>query len=260
MNERAHSVFFLHGGPGASAIPERQWFGTSLDVYWWDQPRPSQQSQQPFAELLEAVEAEIEAQARAHGGPITLLTHSFGARLALQVADRLAEYLCRMVLLAPTYDLGQAYARLARRLAPLSCRRRNLLAAADALTDKPQDASAFHHLVNEILATPNFLDLYWTADAVEQREWLKSLITDPRVFDFTVFHALAESQLSYPPVVGKQRFAHPVTVVLGAADPLLDIAQETRRWQEYWPQAHVQVLDAGHFIQFELCPELWYPA
>ena len=38
MTKKPINTLFLHGGPGLHCAMEREWFGDSLPVSWWDQP------------------------------------------------------------------------------------------------------------------------------------------------------------------------------------------------------------------------------
>jgi len=47
------TTLFLHGGPGLSAVAERELYGDSLDVHWWDQPHFEVLFVRPYQALLD---------------------------------------------------------------------------------------------------------------------------------------------------------------------------------------------------------------
>ncbi|MBS0337665.1 MAG: alpha/beta hydrolase, partial [Proteobacteria bacterium] len=69
---------YLHAGPGLSAAMERQWFGTTLPVHWWDQPVAAAADAQPYRSLLDAARAELVRLADTAGRPVDVIAHSFG--------------------------------------------------------------------------------------------------------------------------------------------------------------------------------------
>lgn len=259
--KRIHSTFYLHGGPGASAIPEREWLGESLEVYWWDQPRPKSSALRPFAELVDAAEAEFCRLAAEAGGKMGLLANSFGAHLALHLAHRVPQHISSMVLLSPVCDMETAFIRLARRLAEGSSQREQLSAAAEALEKRPGDREKFWQLVGTIFSCPGFLDAYWSPNAEWQRQWLGELMaSNPAVFDFDAFQAITNDFLDGSAVDVKSQFDGPVSAVLGTHDPLIDTQVDGKIWQRCFPQAKVKIIESGHFVHMELPPERWLAA
>lgn len=256
-----HSAFYLHGGPGLSATPEREWLGEFLGVYWWDQPYPMPSALHPFTELVDAAETEFYRLAVAAGGKIGLLANSFGANLALFLAYRIPRHISSIVLLNPVHDMRTAFLRLAKRLAASNLSQcGELLATAERLATRIDDREKFWQLVGAIFSYPDFLDMYWSPHAEHQRQWLKRLmVANPAVFDFEAFQAITNDFLNNPMAIGAVEYRGPVSILLGSHDPLADTRTDGLFWQQYFPQAEIQVVDAGHFSHLELPPERWLP-
>lgn len=259
LNHRRNvPALYLHGGPGLSALPERLRLGESLGISWWDQPRPAPDSTRPFAELVEAAHGEFTRRAIECGGKLGLLANSFGAQIALRLANRDPQRIAYITLLAPVRDLQTAFIRLARRLARDRAPAGELLSMAETLARQPDDRERFWQLIAAILATPDFLDAYWSPRAIEQRSWMAALIGDSAVFDFNAFQSIVNDFLNEPPRIGPTLFTGPVSLVLGAHDSLNDNDAEGKAWKAHFPQAELRVVDAGHFPHLERPTDEWY--
>ena len=253
-----YSTFYLHGGPGLSAIAERQRLDASLAIYWWDQPRPAHGRPRPFVDLVDAAEAEFTRRASEAGGKLALLANSFGSHITLRLARRVPQYISSITLLSPVHDMEDAFIRRARQLAKNSARSSVLLAAANALGAQPGNRNRFWELTEVILGTPGFADLYWSPQAVEQCQWFGASLGDPAMFDFNAFQATLNDFFDEPDVGGPADFTGPVSIVFGMHDALMDPEIEGKVWKKYFPQALVSVVDAGHFIHMELPADCWH--
>jgi pimeloyl-ACP methyl ester carboxylesterase len=240
-----------------SAIPERQWLGESHGIYWWDQPRPTTEASRPFLDLVDAAQAEFTRRAIQAGGKMALLANSFGAVVALRLACRVPQHISAIILLSPVHDLGSGFIRFARRLAGASEQHSQLLAAAEALAAKKTDREKFWNLVANLLGTPGFADLYWSAAALKQRQWFGALLGDPAVFDFNAFQMIVNDLFLAPEVGAPVDFCGPVSILFGNEDVLIDMEDDRRIWQSFFPHAAVNVVNAGHFIHMELPPVEW---
>jgi pimeloyl-ACP methyl ester carboxylesterase len=254
-------TLFLHGGPGLCALPERQRFGDSLSVYWWDQPRSVMLFANPFNELVDLAEDELLRMADRRRGPVRLLAHSFGAVLALHLAVRQPEAIDTVDLLAPVSHVGGAFARLALRLCAVrGSDRHRLLAARERYLAASGDLAAFGDLTQAILATPDFIDLYWAPASADKRNAFKSLLERGGLFDVATFDAVARDHLHVPRLQAITRVRGRVRIVLGRYDPLIDPDAEASIWRGYFPTATTHRLDVGHFVQFEADPSAWLAA
>jgi pimeloyl-ACP methyl ester carboxylesterase len=256
-------ILFLHGGPGLSAIAERAHYGRSLSVKWWDQPRSVVLFANPFEELVDAAVDEVRQLADRRGAKVRLLAHSFGAQLAASVAARVGDCLAELLLLAPTHDLGDAFVRLATRLQTVAPDPQRFSDDIDAF----REARTFERLadlVRRILTIPTFLDTYWRPESASARLWFADLMAREAVFDVNAFFVILESfwQQGQGQTQGQGplQTSLPAHLVFGDEDPLVDAAAGSRFWAERFAVASSQVATSGHFIQFELPPEQWWPA
>lgn len=247
-----YSAFYLHGGPAGSSALERQKLGGRTAIYWWDQPRPYAATSGVFDQLVAETKSEFLRHANGRGGRLTLLANSFGAQLALRLADQIPLHIESITLLAPTANLPQAFLRLARRIATVSTRPLPIQTAADAFEARSDDRDCFWRLVDVVVSTPNFVDLYWGPSAGEPRQWFEKHATDPAVFDFVAFRAIVDDFLDTPAFQGRSRFTGPVSIVLGVYDPFIDPETGGLPWIEHFPQATMRVVEAGHFPHLEL--------
>ena len=252
-----YSAFYLHGGPGLSAIPEREAHGDAIGIFWWDQPRPTPGDVHPYAALIDAAETEFIGKAANNGGSLTLIANSFGANLALHLAHRIPGKISAVLLLAPVHDLGLGFTGFARCIAQSSEQRASLLAAAQAYEAAPEDRVRFWELVTAIVTAPRFSDHYWSPTATRLQMWFADLLANPAVFDFAAFQAITEDFLATPRLAVPSRFSGPVSIVLGKHDPLNDPATASRIWTEQFPQAEVCIVDAGHLMHLELPVQEW---
>src|SRR4051794_28428552 len=120
MNTKRSPALFLHGGPGASAIPEATRLGNSLNIHWWTQPRPDVRSPHPYGDLIIAAEDELNRMAGDAGSAVKLYASSVGALLALKLAERVPQLISDITLLGPTHDASDGFVRLAHRLTEVS--------------------------------------------------------------------------------------------------------------------------------------------
>jgi pimeloyl-ACP methyl ester carboxylesterase len=251
------AVLFLHGGPGLSAIAERELYGRTLPVYWWDQPRSVVLYADAFAALLDAAEEELRALAEQTGSPVNLLAHAFGTHLALRLASRLPGLVNEVMLLAPVRDLGDAFIRIGERL-------RTFYPAAaplvDALDDfrRERDYELFAKLAAQVTSFANFIDVYWAQAANARRCWYIDLLAHHPILDASAFEVLVKSFWTHPTPSYADVHA-PVHIVSGALDCLVDAQAETASWKDQLDCVSSQIIEAGHFIHLEQSPSVWWP-
>ena len=112
----SEQVLFLHGGPGLSATLERQRFGTTLPVDWWDQPHLDAAVAAPFEWLVDATEKELGRLFEARKKPIAILANSFGVHLALALIERAPEKIGSLSIVGGILDVRLAFVRLGLRI------------------------------------------------------------------------------------------------------------------------------------------------
>ncbi|MFM0598418.1 alpha/beta fold hydrolase [Paraburkholderia dilworthii] len=257
MKTKDVPTLFLHGGPGLSAIAERELYGRGLPIHWWDQPRSVALFSSPFAALIDSAQEEIERLAHGNARPVNLIAHSFGAHLALRLAMRVPERLGRILLLAPVYDMGDAFVRLANRLLVANESSQPLLAALQEFK-AASDYTRFAKLAAQITSIANFIDLYWSPRADERRRWYVDLLTHQPVIDLNAFEVLAKDFWLEPPMSVRAIVPESVHLVLGRADPLMDVDAERRIWTALFPGAVSHEVNSGHFVHLETPPETWW--
>ncbi|CAD6549783.1 hypothetical protein LMG27952_04914 [Paraburkholderia hiiakae] len=253
------STLFLHGGPGLSSIAERELYGRTLPIYWWDQPRSVVLFSQPFAALVEAAEDEVRALAEAQGHPVDVIAHSFGAHLALHLVARAPEHIRNLSLLAPVYDLGDAFVRLGTRLLEIVPTSAPLLAALEEFKAS-SDHVRFARLASQVTSFANFFDLYWSPTADARRRWYLDLVAHQNVVDSRAFEVIVQdfwaAQQPSPPSPSRPES---VQIVFGRQDPLIDLDAERQTWLQFFPWAQYSEVDAGHFVHLEMPAARWWP-
>jgi len=249
-------VLFLHGGPGMTAALERQRFGTSLPIHWWDQPRVSAGSSEPFEQYIDATKRQVQQLSNEHGGPIALLASSFGARLALELANAIPESIGAVTISGGAMELKPSFLRLGRYLA-----RKHSNPHLEYLVNQASMSDGLESLwalIGAITKIPNFTDEYWTDSALQQRVAMRTLAAQGALFDPPTFQAIVNASATIPP-----RPIHPdrerrVLILIGSHDPYA-AADDAEYWRFFWPSAEVKFVDSGHFPHLELPPEVWMP-
>ncbi|TDV08121.1 alpha/beta fold hydrolase [Paraburkholderia caballeronis] len=251
-------ALFVHGGPGMCSIAERERYGDTLPVHWWDQPRAVAQQANPFAALVDATEAELRRLARQHACKLRVLAHSFGSHVALRLAARAPELIDELVLLAPVHDIGAAFVRLSGRLLTANPSNEPLRQAADDF-ERERTFERFGQLAGQVSAFPNFMDLYWSANADARRRWYAGLLADRPLIDVNAFAAILQSYWEAEPPRDRQAGGVPTRIVFGDADPLVDVEEERRAWSSLLNVTGSVALRSGHFVHLEHEPAVWWP-
>jgi pimeloyl-ACP methyl ester carboxylesterase len=249
-------VLFLHAGPGMTAELERQRFGATLPVNWWDQPHVRADVLQPFDALVHTAASELKRMAKQSGTRISLLANSFGAYLARALVDEVPEHIGSIIICGGIFDLRVSFLRLGRKLAKLHpdpALETALQSAADAGTP-----DAYWMLIGCITATPGFLDYYWSPRAIEQLEAMNTIATQGNLIHMETFQSVVMSMLLVPQQRSDVVPIGGVRILIGRYDPYYE-ASDTNVWQKIWPHASVEIVDAGHFPHLELAPAVWMP-
>jgi pimeloyl-ACP methyl ester carboxylesterase len=249
------STFFIHGGPGLSCKLERQLLGDDAPILWFDQAHISSATGQPYAALADAILEAFIASAERNGGQMRLLAHSFGAHPAYHILNKVPQMVSHFDLICPVYDLIGGFIRLSQTILTHDDMRNPALADALAAIKTERNKQSSWGLIQAILNTPNFTDLYWSAMATTQKQAFAQLLTDPAYFDFGTFEAVMNDVIDHPSPMAQSAYTGSVSLWFGRHDPLTDPATESTIWQSIYPQASSTVLDAGHFALMEECVE-----
>jgi pimeloyl-ACP methyl ester carboxylesterase len=257
MNGSLRPTLFLHGGPGLSAIPERELYGDKLPICWWDQPRSVVRVAHPFKGLVDAAEEQARRLTQESHEKVDLLAHSFGAVIALYLASRIPEKIASITLLAPTYDLVDVFIRIGQVVAKIADTPEGLQKAVSELIANPGDFSRFWQTALELLAVPRFIETYWSSHAMDKRLWFTELMESQPLFDVAAFEAIVKDYWELPPLPTIRGFTGPVKLIFGDVDPCVEPAKAIQTWSHYFPGATYNTLRSGHFVQLECRPEEW---
>ena len=249
-------MLFLHGGPGLNAVLEKQRFGSTLPVDWWDQPHVSAEVDAPFEWLVDAAEKEVRRLFDVQAKPVALVANSFGAHLAVALIERVPKKIASLDILGGILDVRTAFVRLAQRISEV-----NGDADLKALSDHAKesgDNESLWALIAKLFTVGNLLDFYWSLNAQPQREAMKALAASGLLVHAATFQAVLADFLKRKPPAAPM-FGGPVRVLIGRFDPYAR-ENDADLWRPMFPQATVQLVEAGHFPHLELPAKDWMPA
>jgi pimeloyl-ACP methyl ester carboxylesterase len=248
---------FLHWGPGSHAEVERSWFGESLPIQWWDQPKVAAQPG-ALEKIIAAAENELIRWVNENGKPVSLLAHSFGGQIALELADRHPEKISSITLMSCGFWPVQGFTRLGRALLERRPQNSDLRAAIEA-AERELSFATFGGLIQQIASTPGYLELYWAPNAASQSAKARfyGFAEKSTPLDVGLFMTLMGEVLARGP--RDSQFKGQVRVFLGEHDPLLDPRVEGAHWSKCFPQAELITVPTGHFAHLELPQETWFP-
>jgi len=101
-------VLFLHGAPGLACQLERDRFGDSLPVHWWDQPHFEADQSGAFDLLVDAAVEEVGRLSGLVEKAVALVASSFGAQSALAVIARVPAKISHLSIVGGILDLRTA--------------------------------------------------------------------------------------------------------------------------------------------------------
>jgi pimeloyl-ACP methyl ester carboxylesterase len=249
-------VLFLHGGPGLSAALERQRFGNTLPVQWWDQPHVGAGVAAPFEWLVDAAIRQVGQMFEAQGQPVALLANSFGVHLALALMERVPEKMGPLNILGGTLDMRMAFVRLAERISEVN--RDADLKSVSVRAQEKGDSESLWALIGKLFTVINLLDFYWGPGAQEQCESMKALTASGALVHAATFQVVLGDFLKREPAA-PHTFSGSVRVLIGRFDPYARPG-DARLWRAVFPQAAVDFVEAGHFPHLELPAKDWMPA
>lgn len=249
MANSSGKALYLHWGPGGCCEVERKWFGDSLPVVWWDQPAFRQDDARAWPALVEAAAAELKTHAHP-GKPVSLIGHSFGGQLALELSHQLPSLVSDITLLNAAEYPPRAFVSLASRMIQRGLGGEGLAQALEAAQNR-LSAETFWPLLGEITAVPDFMSLYWGPASGPCREKFFSLATPAKIIDLPSFTAVMTSYLVTPRPRTPSPFPGSVRMITGAHDPLMDASTEIKAWKAHFPRLAEKSVSCGHFTQFE---------
>ena len=251
----ATSVFYLHGGPALGPVFERARYPEASHVHWWHQPLAKPCAERPYRDLLQATLTEFRRVAAEAGQPLTVMASSFGAHLAVHLAQHAPALIKDIVLLAPTFNPEQAALRLARRAFRVHTDHPNAgkLATALAMYEDDPGRPRFWDVFGALSQLPDVTDLYFGPNGgVEAARSFSELIQQPGAFDGPTSVATSDdfSAIDHTPL--RSAFDGPVSVLFGAYDPMIDAEHDRTVWETIFPQAAFFKVETGHFPLLEL--------
>jgi pimeloyl-ACP methyl ester carboxylesterase len=254
----APSVFYLHGGPGLSPVFESTRYPEARHVHWWHQPLAKPCAERPYLDLLQAALTEFRRVAAERGEPLTVMANSFGAHLAVYLAQQAPELIKNIVLLAPTYNPEDASLRLARRAFRVHTDHPHAgkLATALAMYEDDPGRPRFWDVFGALSLLPDVTELYFGPNGgPEAARSFAALLQQPGAFDGPTSVATADdfSARDHTPVLSA--YTGPVAVLFGAYDPIIDADADRAVWEVIFPQATFFKVQTGHFPLLELTLE-----
>ena len=246
-------AFFLHGGPGLNAGIERLWFGRELPMRWWDQPNVAGEAD-PFDVLVEAAADQL-AQIAADQ-PVRLIAHSFGGQIAYALARKQPKLIRRITLLGCAVDPASAIVRLCHRAAAVSGS--TALTHAISIYEADLNLETFKAMVIAGATDPAYPSVYFGPGSAAARDRYQSLLPQVAPLDVATFLDVINGFLRPPSLDALPAFCGEVDLVMGRHDPVLSLDADVATWRRVFPQARLVTVEAGHFIQLETEPAVWF--
>lgn len=256
----AEEILFLHGGPGLDCEGERRWFGASLPVAWWDQPRHVEGQGRWTDATITAAARKVADMCAKSGRATPLVAHSYGCLIAQQVADMAPDNVGELVLLGPGVSLATQYQRVGLHMMARDPDAGGgaLRAAVAAGAETPGPQRIFE-IAGAVASLPDWRRTYFSPASQRAYERYVALLPEGTPIDLATFIAGVVEHFAQPPVAAPARFSGPVRILMGRDDVLLDRESVLPYWSCVYPQARCDEVSAGHMIHLELPPESWAP-
>jgi pimeloyl-ACP methyl ester carboxylesterase len=232
---------------------ERDQYGDSLPVHWWDQPHFEAAQSGAFDFLVDAAAEELGRLRE--DKPVALVASSFGAQLALALIARIPAKIDHLSIVGGILDLRTALIRLGLHVATQN--HDSSLAAASQRAQQSTDSATLWALIDSLFSVKDLLDFYWSPTAVVQRVAMNQLAATGKLFHVPTYQAVLNdfiTRVPLPPVTWRGS----ANVWIGRHDPYA-LPSDAEAWRVVLPQASVQFVEAGHFPHLELPPYLWLP-
>jgi pimeloyl-ACP methyl ester carboxylesterase len=247
-------VLFLHGGPGLTCQLERDQYGDSLPVHWWDQPRFETEQSGAFDRLVDATVEELRRLHDIDNKPVAVVASSFGAVIAMALTSRVPEMVEELVFSGGIVDIRTALVRLGRRIAQHNGDSNLAKVTEDA--HQGDDSASVWVLIDALFKVPTLLDFYWSPAATEQRDALNALAAAGTLLHVPTYHLVLGEYLERKP--RSVPWLGPARVLIGRHDPYVS-SGDGDQWRRLLPNASIHYVDAGHFPHLELLPSVWMP-
>ena len=248
-------TLFLHMGPGYNARMEAKLLGDQLwppGLWFWDQP-PSAS----FAALTQSAEEALNGLYASCQRPVSVVAHSFGVHLGVELLKRCPEQVGNCHFIAPCQNPYAGFRNLAHSLVsadwpPESWRYK----AQEFLPRMSDDLDDFWRLIFLILECPDFMRAYWQ-HRISYEEYKTIAETVPGI-DLPTFQAVLNSFHKTSPSsvdaseVNPSLGSRTVSFYLGAHDPLVNAREEAAYWRKIFPRGSFSIFeDSGHFPHLE---------
>ena len=234
---------------------ERNQYGDSFPVHWWEQPHFEAGQSGAFDLLVDAAVEEVGRLPGLEEKPVALVASSFGAQLALALIARVPAKIDYLSIVGGILDLRTALVRFGLHVANQNHDSR--LAAASERALQSTDSATLWALIGSLFSVKHLLDFYWGPTAVVQRVAMNQLAARGALLHVPTYQAVLNDFITRGP-------PSPVTwrgsanVWIGRHDPYA-LPSDAEAWRVVLPNASVQFVDAGHFPHLELPPTLWQP-
>lgn len=243
---------FLHWGPGCNAEVERRWFGDSTLIDFWDQPKVS--GTERFNQLVAAAQVRLDKQFEKSNEPQHLLAHSFGGRLAYELARRSPQKIAGVTLLGSAFDPWMSYLRFAEFLSRFNPSLKDASKKAHQ-TRTPEDLFGMFQMCAQI---PDFNAYYWSNP--EARSRYAELSQGLALIDMEqLVSTLGEftGPPAQPESVALMKHT-PVRLFVGEDDAMANAEEDAKVWTRAFSNCELTVIPhAGHFVHFESNPSVW---
>lgn len=251
------NTLFLHGGPGLHCAVEREWFGDTLPILWWDQPASVAGDPTPFRTLVAHAGCQLEQLAESCGGQVDLIAHSFGGQIAAALAREYPALISRITLLGCPHDRVNFFFLFAQRLLEGGYERPGLREALAAV-EEHCDESRFLALIQASYPAGTLPDIYFAPHSAAVRDRYFAMAAKAPPVDFATFFAVMQEFLHTPNSTQPAKYGGDVVIIMGRDDPLLELDVDRKKWCGVFPQTEFRLVDAGHFVHLELPPNVWF--
>jgi pimeloyl-ACP methyl ester carboxylesterase len=251
---------FIHGGPGLNSEPERQTIKPlaliqGMEFTCWDEP--SNSSSEGYLNSVASAESTL-LRLIGMDDRVRLVAHSFGANIAIDLAQKYPERIAGITLIAPALDMNSAFKNLIR------------LALADA--QESEDADSAEKLRTSLINTKSFFDpamqvgmgivvqspkllSYYFSDAGTLQKWLSVIQTPGFAPNSNVQSSVLLSFKPSWPLLknfGDSLKNIPIQILFGEEDKFISQQVELRIAQELFTQVQSLVFRGnGHFLHLE---------
>jgi pimeloyl-ACP methyl ester carboxylesterase len=234
---------------------ERDQYGDSLRMHWWDQPHFEAWQPGAFDLLVDAAVEEVGRLGGPEEKPVALLASSFGAQLALALIARVPAKVGYLSIVGGILDLRTALVRLGLHVA--NHNHDSSLAAASQRAQQCTDSATLWALIGSLFSVKDLLDFYWSTTAMVQRVAMNQLAATGALLHVPTYQAVLNDFITRapPPPVTWRGSAQ---VWIGRHDPYA-LPSDAESWRRVLPEASVQFVETGHFPHLELPPSLWLP-